>query len=48
MDRDEKAGFASAAKLAGLPLAVWMRTRLREMATMEMQIAGKAVPWTEA
>jgi hypothetical protein len=43
--KDEKAGFTDAALTAGLPLAIWMRQRLREIAASELRNVGKSVPW---
>ena len=48
MDPTEKAGFTEAAGLVGMPLSAWMRARLREMAEMELQYAGRAAPWAGA
>ena len=39
----EKKGFADAADLAGAPLAVWMRERLRQVAAKELTGAGREV-----
>lgn len=39
----EKDAFEDAAKLAGLPCASWMRTRLREAAKKELELANKKV-----
>jgi len=39
----EKDTFEEAAKLAGLPCASWMRTRLRETAKKELEAANKKV-----
>jgi hypothetical protein len=41
----EKDGFSEAAALAGLPLAVWMRERLRTAARSELETANLAVPF---
>ena len=45
MDKREKEGFAAAAELAGAPLAVWMRERMRWAATKELEEAGREVPF---
>ena len=45
METREKEGFAEAAELAGIPLAVWMRERLRMAATKELESAGRGVPY---
>jgi hypothetical protein len=42
---DEKEGFAEAAQLAGTPLTVWIRERLRLAARAELERAGKDVPF---
>jgi hypothetical protein len=39
----EKQGFADAAELAGVPLTVWIRERLRQVAAKELQSAAKPV-----
>jgi hypothetical protein len=41
----EKQGFAQAAGMAGAPLAVWMRERLRTAAVRELESAGQEVPF---
>ena len=41
----EKQGFADAAAIAGVPLSVWMRERLRRTATEELQGAQQPVPF---
>jgi hypothetical protein len=45
MEAREKKGFAEAAELAGLPLAVWMRERLRRAAQAELTTAGAEIPF---
>jgi len=45
MEPREKEGFAEAAALAGVPLAIWMRERLRASARNELAGAGKEVPF---
>jgi hypothetical protein len=45
MESREKEGFALAADIAGVPLAVWMRERLRQAATEELRKAGRGVPF---
>lgn len=45
MEQREKEGFTQAAELAGAPLAVWMRERLRRAAAEELRGAGRAVPF---
>jgi hypothetical protein len=39
----EKVAFRDAANLAGVPLTVWMRERLRRVAARELQDGGKSV-----
>jgi hypothetical protein len=39
----EKAGFGEAADVAGVPLTVWIRERLRQVATRELGEAGRPV-----
>jgi hypothetical protein len=41
----EKLGFQEAAELAGLPLSAWVRERLRRAARVELEDAGKAIPF---
>ena len=45
LDPAEKAGFTEAANVAGLPLTVWMRERMRRIAAEELRASGKAVPF---
>ena len=45
LDAREKQGFTDAAKLAGAPLSVWMRVRLRALAMRELGDAGRDVPF---
>jgi hypothetical protein len=45
MDPAEKEGFAEAAELAGAPLSVWIRERLRRLAATELKEAGREVPF---
>ncbi len=45
MEKREKEGFAAAASLAGAPLAVWMRERMRKAAAAELVEAGREVPF---
>ena len=44
----EKQGFCEAASLAGIPLATWVRERLRLAAIRELEAAGKAAPFIKA
>jgi hypothetical protein len=41
----EKESFASAAELAGVPVAAWMRERLRQSARRELEGADRVVPF---
>jgi hypothetical protein len=41
----EKQGFSDAAELAGVPLAAWVRERLRRAARRELEEAGMAIPF---
>lgn len=43
----EKEGFGEAAALAGVPLAVWIRERLRRMATSELREVGRQAPFLD-
>jgi len=43
LDPGEKQGFADAARLAGVPLSVWIRERLRKIAARELSDAGQEV-----
>lgn len=41
----EKAGFAQAAALSGIPLSSWVRERLRLAAIRELESAGQRIPF---
>lgn len=41
----EKEAFLSAAALAGIPLATWVRERLRKIARKELDEANQPVPF---
>ena len=43
----EKQGFGDAASLAGVPLTVWMRERLRQVAAGELQSANRKAAFLE-
>jgi predicted HicB family RNase H-like nuclease len=43
----EKQAFANAAKIAGAPLSVWIRERLRWAATRELEAAAKPIPFLQ-
>jgi len=45
MEQAERAGFESAADLAGLPLSAWVRERLRLAARDELTQAGREIPF---
>jgi hypothetical protein len=45
LDPGEKQGFGEAANIAGIPLAVWIRERLRRVATRELEEAGRDNPF---
>jgi hypothetical protein len=47
LELSEKQGFAEAAALAGAPLSVWMRERLRRVAVSELRDAGRVVPFLD-
>jgi hypothetical protein len=48
MTPDEKQGFTDAAINAGIPLSVWIRERLRLVASKELKAAGKSVAWEKS
>lgn len=41
----EKEAFKKAAELAGLPVSMWIRERLRRITRIELQDAGEKVPF---
>lgn len=45
MEPREKAAFTEAAEIAGVPLSVWIRERLRRVARDELREAGKESPF---
>src|SRR5262249_52101858 len=45
LEPKEKEGFGQAATLAGVPLAVWIRERLRRIATSELKEVGRQAPF---
>lgn len=45
LEPEEKEAFRQVAELAGVPLTVWIRERLRRSARIELQDAGKQVPF---
>ncbi len=47
LNPDEKESFQEAADLAGIPLSVWVRERLRRAARIELVDAGMKVPFMQ-
>jgi predicted HicB family RNase H-like nuclease len=45
LDGSEKEAFKEAAALAGVPLASWVRERLRQIAARELQKASRPIPF---
>jgi hypothetical protein len=45
LQADEKEAFKDAAQLAGVPLSVWVRERLRRVAIRELQEAARPIPF---
>jgi len=43
LEPSEKQGFSDAATIAGIPLTVWMRERLRRAAIRELEEAGREI-----
>lgn len=43
----EKKGFSDAAELAGVPLTVWIRERLRKVAVGELESANRKAAFLE-
>lgn len=43
LQTDEKAAFKDAAQLAGVPLSVWVRERLRRVAVRELEEAAHPI-----
>jgi hypothetical protein len=43
LESREKKGFQDAANVAGVPLAVWMRERLRKAAIRDLEEVGKPI-----
>ena len=43
MEPREKEAFLLAARIAGVPLTVWMRERLRRATTIELEEAGRPI-----
>jgi uncharacterized protein (DUF1778 family) len=47
MQPEEKTAFREAADLAGIPLSAWIRERLRRAARIELEDAGRQVPFVK-
>jgi hypothetical protein len=45
LEIEEKEAFQEASKLSGLALSTWIRERLRKAARVELQDAGRQVPF---
>lgn len=45
LDEAEKRGFQASADLAGIPMASWVRERLRLAAIRELESAGQQIPF---
>jgi hypothetical protein len=45
LDPAEKEAFAAAASIAGAPLSVWIRERLRLIAAKELGAASRPIPF---
>jgi hypothetical protein len=45
LQQREKDGFQEAADVAGVPLATWMRERLRRIAAQELEAVGRKNPF---
>ena len=43
LQADEKTAFKDAAQLAGVPLSVWVRERLRRVAVRELEEAARPI-----
>jgi hypothetical protein len=48
MRPDEKEAFSQCAALAGIPLSIWIRERLRLAAIHELEAAGRTIPFVKA
>lgn len=47
LSSEEKDAFQQAADLAGIPLSNWVRERLRRAARIELEEAGKDIPFVK-
>jgi hypothetical protein len=45
LERGEKEAFQQAAQLSGLTLSAWVRERLRRAARIDLENAGKQIPF---
>jgi len=45
VEPEEKEAFQTAAEIAGIPLSNWIRERLRRSARIELEEAGKKIPF---
>jgi hypothetical protein len=45
LTQSEKQAFQQSAEIAGLPLSGWVRERLRRAARVELEDAGKEIPF---
>jgi hypothetical protein len=45
MLKEEKAAYDKAARIAGMSLSTWMRTRLRSVVAKELRAAGEPHPF---
>jgi hypothetical protein len=43
LSTDEKKAFRDAAELVGIPVATWVRGRLRQVAARELKKAGRPI-----
>jgi len=47
LEEKEKRAFEDAARVAGIPLAVWIRERLRRAATRELEEASRPIAFLD-
>jgi Mobilization protein NikA len=45
LEPEEKEAFQETAEIAGIPLSAWIRERLRRSARIELEEAGKKIPF---
>jgi predicted HicB family RNase H-like nuclease len=45
---DEKAAFAAAAEVAGVPVSAWVRERLRKVSRKELEAANLPIPFVHS